>query len=402
MDIIYTVTQINNSADQLLQDNYTGILVSGEISSLKISPNKHAYFTLKDDLSELPCIMFNNTFLRYKDIMNIGDVVELNGSLSLYKARGQYQFKANKAKELGKGDFWAKYEKLKKKLLDEGLFSEKYKKSIPVYLKKIVIVTSNYGAVKTDIINISRKRCSYQDIFIYPVSVQGNTGAQEMTNAIEYINSNFQFDVIILARGGGSIEDLWPFNDENLARAIFKSDIPIISAVGHEIDYTISDFVADKRASTPSDAAEIISIDQEEMLQQIDSIYMHMNNSIKINIEKRIDKVLSLSNKKIIKDPTEGLNILRDRTNNFNDKIHSILDIFINELSIKINNYNSNLLNLNPRNVLNRGYSFMLNTEKIPITSLSEINIGDSIYSIFKDGEVKSEVTEKNEKNIKK
>ena len=398
MPTIYTVSQINNSADLLLQENYSKVSVSGEISSLKASPSGHAYFTLKDNQSELPCVMFKSNFIRFKDLMVIGDKVELQGSLSLYKPRGQYQFKVSKAKEIGKGDFWVKFEKLKKKLSDEGLFDQLHKKTIPNFLKKIVIITSNHGAVKTDIINISRKRCKYQELYLFPVSVQGKTASQEIIDAIEYINSEFKFDVIVLARGGGSIEDLWPFNDEKLARVIFKSNIPIISAIGHEVDYTISDFVADKRASTPSDAAEIISIDQQEMLQRIDSLFLRANNAVKFNIENKNEQIKSLTNKKVIKSPNEGLKILKDKTNNITEKLNTRLEVIINEFTLIVNNYKSNLLNLNPRNVLNRGYSFMLNTNKKPITSLSDVTVGENIYSILKDGEIISEVKNKNEK----
>ena len=401
MSIIYTVTQINNNADNMLQTKFDNISIQAEISSFNISPSGHAYYTLKDDSSELSCVMFSSQLRNYKDIMLVGNTVVVKGTISLYKPKGVFQFKSFSALPVGEGKFWKEFEKLKIKLSNEGLFDDIHKKNIPLYIKNIIIVTSLHGVVKEDIIKIIRKRSNYQNLKIYPVTVQGNQASTQISSAIEDINNNYKADVIIIARGGGSIEDLWPFNNEQLARTIFKSETPIISAIGHESDFTICDFVSDKRASTPSDAAKIVSINQEEMLQYLDELYSRVTNRIEKYIKFNKEMLFDLENKKVLIDPLESLEILKNKIIDIYKLMNINIANVFNKYKSNIELFNSNLSNLNPYSVLDRGYALLLDKKKRPISSIKEINTRDHIHSFLKDGELKMEVLEKNAKKRK-
>jgi len=398
MSITYTVTQINNNVDNLLNSNFVNISIEGEISSINISPSGHAYFTLKDDNSELSCVMFKSDYLRLTMDLKPGDYIISEGSLSLYKPRGQFQFKVSQLKPKGKGDFWENFQKLKIKLTKEGLFEADKKKKIPFYIKTITVITSLNGVVKDDIIKIIRSRCNYQKIILYPVSVQGETAAHEILNAIKYINEGIKTDVIIIARGGGSVEDLWPFNDEQLAREIYKSKIPIISAVGHETDFTISDFVSDKRASTPSDAAELVSVNQMELLQYIDELRQQFEYLIQKHITYNSETLSNLMNKKIMIDPMESYKIIKNNILEIGKLLDFEVDKNLSNSTSTIKLLKSNLKNMNPHNVINRGYAMILDEHKEAISSIDNVKSGDYVYPILSDGELKVEVIEKNGK----
>ena len=230
--------------------------------------------------------MFKRDLIKLNKSFKVGDYINCLGSLGLYTPKGQFQFRVQNIRSDGLGVFWENFQKLKKKLSKEGLFDDTHKSTIPKYIKNICIITSLNGVVKDDIIKIIRSRATYQDIKIFPVTVQGSSAAKSISQSITHINKYYNFDVLIIARGGGSLEDLWPFNEEIVARSIFESRIPIISAIGHETDYTIADFVSDKRASTPSEAAEIISINQQEALIYIDELFSRMELSINNIIDR--------------------------------------------------------------------------------------------------------------------
>jgi len=327
-----------------------------------------------------------------------GDYIISEGSLSLYKPRGQFQFKVSQLKPKGKGDFWENFQKLKIKLTKEGLFEADKKKKIPFYIKTITVITSLNGVVKDDIIKIIRSRCNYQKIILYPVSVQGETAAHEILNAIKYINEGIKTDVIIIARGGGSVEDLWPFNDEQLAREIYKSKIPIISAVGHETDFTISDFVSDKRASTPSDAAELVSVNQMELLQYIDELRQQFEYLIQKHITYNSETLSNLMNKKIMIDPMESYKIIKNNILEIGKLLDFEVDKNLSNSTSTIKLLKSNLKNMNPHNVINRGYAMILDEHKEAISSIDNVKSGDYVYPILSDGELKVEVIEKNGK----
>ena len=272
MKEILTVSQLNNNIKFLFEETFDFLLVEGEVSNLRRPQSGHVYFTLKDDQSQIKAVFFRQ-FGAYKRRTNFeleeGLSVLCRARLNVYLPRGEYQLVVESVEPLGVGALQKAFEQLKAKLLAEGLFDERYKKSIPFLPKKIGVVTSPTGAVIKDILNITKRRFPMADILIAPVRVQGDEAAAEIIQALRNLQSYGDIDVIVIARGGGSLEDIAPFNDEALAREIFRSSIPVVSAVGHETDFTICDFVADLRAPTPSAAAELIVPEWTELTDKI-------------------------------------------------------------------------------------------------------------------------------------
>jgi len=265
----WTVTELTARIRDLLAGEFTGIRVEGEISNCKQAQSKHIYFTLKDAKAQIRCACFYNHARLLKFRPEDGLHVTVRGSISVYEARGEYQIYVEQIEPIGLGALQLAFEQLKKKLAAEGLFDESRKKPLPVLPQRIGIITSPSGAALRDFLRILKKRFPGAHVVIFPVRVQGDDAKKDIVEALKYLNRKQLVDVIVLARGGGSIEDLWAFNEEIVARAIFASTIPIISAVGHETDFTIADFVADVRASTPSNAAEIVVRARQEFLAQI-------------------------------------------------------------------------------------------------------------------------------------
>ena len=268
---IYTVSQLTSSIKIVLEDSFRNLWVEGEISNFKAVAG-HFYFTLKDDKSELKCVFFKSSNEKIKFEMKDGMQVLCCGKISIYEQRGVYQLYVAKIEPKGVGELQLAFEQLKEKLFKEGLFDEAHKKPIPLLPERIGIVTSITGAAIRDILHVLNKRFSNVEIIINPVKVQGDGAKEEIASAIEEFNTLGNVDVMIVGRGGGSLEDLWAFNEEIVARAIYNSKIPVISAVGHEIDWTISDFAADMRAPTPSVAAEIVIAKKSELADRLDEI----------------------------------------------------------------------------------------------------------------------------------
>jgi exodeoxyribonuclease VII large subunit len=266
---IYTVSKLNQNVRRLLESKFAHIWIEGELSNFVAPHSGHWYFSLKDDAAQIRCACFRQNNRRCSFDPKDGMQVLLKAQVSLYPARGDYQLIVESIEEAGVGALQRAFEALKKKLSAEGLFEKKYKKSIPEQPERIGVITSATGAAVRDILHVLKRRAPHIPVIIYPTLVQGDLASDGIVKAIKKANKRVECDVILLSRGGGSAEDLWPFNGENVARAIFDSDIPILSGVGHEIDFTIADFVADLRAPTPSAAAELVSPDGEALLEQI-------------------------------------------------------------------------------------------------------------------------------------
>lgn len=265
---VFTVSQLNQRAKQLLEITFTSVKVEGEISNLSRPSSGHWYFTLKDKGAQVRCAMFRSRTSQVKFLPKEGDQIIVRGKVSLYENRGDYQLIVDAMKPSGEGQLQQAFIQLKQKLGAEGLFAKEHKKAIPSNIQRIAVITSPTGAAIHDILTVLKRRFPAIEVDIYPVQVQGNDAAQQIIWAIHQANADARAEIIIAGRGGGSIEDLWCFNDENLARTIFHSRLPIVSAVGHEVDFTIADFVADARAPTPSAAAEMLSPDQQEYLSK--------------------------------------------------------------------------------------------------------------------------------------
>ena len=366
---IYTVSQLTSSIKIVLEDSFQNIWVDGEISNFKAVAG-HFYFTLKDDKSELKCVFFKSSNEKIKFEIKDGMQVLCRGKISIYEQRGVYQLYVARIEPKGIGELQLAFEQLKEKLFKEGLFDEAHKKPIPLLPERIGIVTSITGAAIRDILHVLNKRFSNVEVIINPVKVQGDEAKEEISSAIEEFNRLGNVDVMIVGRGGGSLEDLWAFNEEIVARAIYNSKIPVISAVGHEIDWTISDFVADLRAPTPSVAAEMVIAKKSELADRLDEI-----------------------EKKIINFPTDIVMEYEQRLDEIEDGIGLR---FRHYMQLKEENFkllSEKIQILSPLGILDRGYSisFKLPDRKI-IKNSQTLKKGDEIETRVSKGSFVSRV----------
>lgn len=383
-----TVSQLNRYVKNTLDSDFilNNASVKGEISNLKLHSSGHIYFSLKDGGSKINCVMFKSYAYNLKFVPENGIDVVVQGNISVYEKEGSYQLYVKEIKREGIGDLYIAFEKLKEKLNEEGLFSDIHKKEIPRFPQKIGVITSPTGAAIRDIINVSRRRNKGIELLIYPALVQGTGASKTLIEGIKELNKIEDIDIIILARGGGSIEELWEFNNEELAYAVYDSKKPIITGIGHETDFTIVDFVSDKRASTPSAAAEIAVFNTKSLIKEIlnynQTLENYMKNIIRekrnyINLYK--GKIESYSPNNIIVNEYKNIDNLKEL---LNMKIEGKLNKQINNLS----RLSSLLEAHNPLNVLKKGYALVedeknnLITEKESLKQLNKINI------TFKDG----------------
>jgi len=393
------------------------VLLKGEISNFKHHSRGHFYFTLKDDNAQISAIMFASSSKNVKFKPESGMGVMVEGYLTVYEATGQYQIYVRSMKEDGLGDLHVAYEQLKKKLEAEGLFDPLHKQKIPKFPKTIGVLTSPTGAAVQDIINIVNRRYPLSSIIIYPTLVQGEFAKDNIVENIRKCNDDKLVDVIILGRGGGSIEDLWPFNEESVAYEIFKSKIPIISSVGHETDFTISDFVSDLRAPTPSGGAELAVPDQYELETYLTRLNDRMKLSINRTIQKKSKELEKAVDSFVFRDPlrmTENksrkLDFLKEKLALLNPlnrvkQSKERLKELDNSLQINYANYLNNQSNkfemmisklelLNPLNVMKKGYSVVKVNEQM-IKSIDQVKLDDEIEVLVEDGTLKAKVTNK-------
>ena len=392
---IYTVSELTKYVRVILEDSFPSIWIEGEISNFVLHSSGHMYFSLKDAGAVLKCAMFKRSNLGLKFKPKDGMKVLCFGKLSVYEARGDYQLIAEEIEPKGVGALEMAFQQLKEKLLKEGLFDEVHKIPIPELPTRIGVVTSPTGAAIRDILNIARRRFSNIEIIINPVKVQGEGARDDIAFAVRQFNKLNNVDVIIVARGGGSLEDLWPFNEEVVARAIYDSKLPIISAVGHEIDFTISDFVADLRAPTPSAAAELVIPRKEELINRINNSLIRIKNALSGMVETLYETFTSLKNSYALRQP---LNILTQYQQEIDD-LRKDLGIRVDHI-VKMRGENFNFLGgklgaLNPLSILNRGYSV---TMKIPSSKIlkdaASLAKGDTVETRLGAGKFKSKVEE--------
>lgn len=384
---VVTVSKLNTYIKERFEEDefLNNILVKGEISNFKHHYTGHMYFTLKDENSLIKCVMFKGYTDKLNFIPKDGMKVIILGTVSVFERDGVYQIYAKGMKQEGIGDLHAKYEELKAKLEKEGLFSEAHKKKIPFMPKCIGVLTSNTGAVIRDIINVSTRRNPNVYIKLLPVPVQGTGAAEKIVKAIETMNEQKLADVIIIARGGGSLEDLWPFNEEIVARAIYASELPIISAVGHETDFTIADFVSDLRAPTPSAAAELAVPRIEEIEQKLLTYKNRYKNALLKKLELINLRYQKCMASKVFKDPMQRINeqymILDKIVKNLEYKIQSKLKDERTKMIKKV----AKLDALSPLKTLTRGYTVTQHKGKV-INSSKTLKPGDEIELTFSDG----------------
>ncbi len=393
-----SVSEINDYIKSLIEEEMLlqDIYVKGEISNFKkhISSG-HFYFTLKDDKSEIRAIMFRAYSQRVRFKIEDGMKVVIHARVGVYQQGGSYQLYVDTIIPHGVGELHLAYEQLKAKLAAEGLFDEEHKKQLPRFPKRIGIITSATGAAVRDIINVSTRRYPLAELVLFPALVQGEGSSNELIRALEFFNIENSVDVIIIGRGGGSIEDLWSFNDEMLARTIFKSKIPVISAVGHETDFTICDFVADKRAPTPSAAAELATPDINELKSTLNSFAQRAIKAFSNTIKMYKDVLSGIEDSKMFKKPLSMLDGPRMHLDALSDKISFSFEKCLSDKKSKFSNINGRLVALNPLAILSRGYGALFNSNNEIVNSIDKININDKIRINLSDGSINAVVMSK-------
>ena len=435
---ILTISELNRLARGLMETHFQSVWVEGEISNFVRPASGHWYFSLKDEGAQIRCSMFRNANQHIKFIPENGMHVVVRAKVSIYEPRGDYQLIANHIEEIGFGALQRAFEQLKSKLEKEGLFDEEHKKPIPEFPKQIGVVTSSTGAAVRDILNVLKRRFPLTPVIIYPTMVQGDEASAKIVQAIKLANKRQECDVLLLARGGGSIEDLWPFNEEMVARAVFDSTLPIISGVGHEIDFTIADFVADLRAPTPSAAAELASPNQNEILQQLSNLQNDLTSEIKQQLstlqsqtnycEKRLMQChpatqlqqqaqkLDQLEQQLLRLPTLTLERYQTQVNQFSlrlttfhpkqliekmqsnvksfeEKLFSNIQLKFQQTQSRFENCVRALNTVSPLATLERGYAMVTDHQNQIVKDVKSVKIGDTIKIRLAHGKLESKIT---------
>lgn len=427
---IYTVSQLNRSVRDLLEEGFPALWVEGEISNCKRPSSGHLYFSLKDENAQVRCAMFRNRQIGLGFVPKDGIHVLAKAQISLYEERGDYQLIIEYLEETGAGKLRRAFEQLKQRLANEGLFDAQHKKSLPTFPKQIGVITSATGAAIRDILTVLKRRLRNIPVIIYPTPVQGAEAAPQIAAAIQIANQRKECDVLMVARGGGSLEDLWPFNEEIVARAIYASEIPIVSGVGHEIDFTISDFVADQRAPTPSAAAALVTPDGRELLQNINLLMQRLHRAISnelrhhqqtiTNLKKLLQhpgrklqdqaQQLDYLERNLIKatfhllhlqqtkldhtyakleryQPQQLLTLLTEKQKNLTQRMQVAMQNNLNAAQNKFVNICRALDTISPLNTLQRGYAIVSKNENI-LRNSQEVNVGDKVTAQLAKGQL--------------
>lgn len=392
-----SVTQLNGYIKRILQtDPLLGnVSVTGEISNLKFHSSGHVYFSLKDEKSKLSCFLAGD---KLKDIhYDLSDGMEItaSGYIYLYERGGSYSLNIRDIEVKGVGDLSIAFEKLKEKLLKEGLFDEDNKKELPFFPEKIAVITSETGAAVRDILKIIKNKNDYIDILIYPVLVQGPAAAGEIAEAIAQVNEQFpEVDVMIVGRGGGSMEELWAFNEEIVARSIAASEIPVISAVGHETDFTISDFAADKRAETPTAAAEMAVPNTSELRSYLNQVKDGIIQAVQTSVKYKEMQLQGLQLETFRRDLESKIVYEQMRIENLKTENQNRVEGLVEDFSKVIQTHKITLESLNPKNIMQRGYGAILNKDRKFVGSIEKLKKGDPLTLVMEDGTADCQVKE--------
>ena len=419
---VYSVKQLNSYIKNTLENDpfLKNLTVQGEVGNCNYNRSGHVYFTIKENTDVINCVMWKGNVAKLKFKIEPGQQIVVKGYVGVYEAQGKYQLYANEVEPAGLGDLYKKYEKLKAELEERGMFSEMYKKPIPKYSLKIGVATSETGAVINDIINVSSRRNPYVQIYLKPTMVRGELAAQSIVNSIKYLDEQ-DLDVIIIGRGGGSLEDLWCFNEEIVAQAIFDCQTPIISAVGHETDFSISDFVADLRAPTPSAAAEIAVFEYDEFINTLERYKLTFRNQIDGKLESYKNRVEVYESKIEKHSPMAKLTTYKQLISEYRDKLSYNFNDKFAEAKRMIPDYKNNLKNyfndkflrrkhtlqlfieklegLSPLEKISRGFAYVSGADG-PIVSTKDVDVGDDISLIIKDGKIDAKVSGKQDGEI--
>ncbi len=414
---IYSVSELTSDLRKILEDSFPNLWVEGEISTLRIPQSGHMYFTLKDEKAQLKCVFFKRANMNLNFKLEEGLSCIISGRISVYDQAGQYQLYVEKIEPKGKGALGLAFEQLKKKLAAEGLFEESRKRPIPFLAQRIGIVTSSTGAAIRDILQTLNRRYSNVQVIIRPSLVQGKTAAEDIAQGIKDLNAYKEVDVIIVSRGGGSLEDLWPFNEEVVARAVFNSKIPVISAVGHEIDYTICDFAADLRAPTPTAAAELVVPEKKQLAETVYAIQNRLTESMRQRLKLANMRFSRVTQSYALRRPQVIVEQFQQRLDNADKSINISFKTIVErirqkvealEKSLELNllhlvtikegefkQLSARLLNLNPLSILARGYSvtYLMPGHSV-LKSVEDVKPGDILETKLNKGVIISCVEE--------
>lgn len=401
MQNVYTVAQVNSYIKNMFTQDYMlqSISVKGEISNCKYHTSGHLYFTLKDRSGTIACVMFAGSRSGLAFRLTEGMQVVVNGRVDVYERDGKYQLYAKEITKQGVGDLYVRFEELKRRLEEEGMFAPEYKRKIPQYIRTLGVVTAETGAAVRDIINIAGRRNPYVQIVLYPAIVQGEAAAPSIINGIHALEE-IGVDVLIVGRGGGSIEDLWAFNEESVVRAVFDCSVPVISAVGHETDFTITDYVADLRAPTPSAAAELAVCDIRELMERIRSV----RGMFVRNMERRLrETALEIANRKTRLNYVSPLSQIREKRNfamRLEESLQAAMDRKMTEKKQMLFIYLERMRGLSPLEKLRQGYSYVSTAEGKTLLSVDQVSPGERLKIYVSDGFVEAEAMRKKKAEI--
>ncbi len=392
---VYTVSEITRDIRAILEDNFGTVWVEGEVANFINHTSGHMYFSIRDKASTLSSVLFRGTNIKLKFEIKNGMHVLCFGKISVYDKRGQYQLYVHKIEPKGAGALGIAFEQLKEKLRKEGLFDEARKRPIPYLPRRVGVITSPTGAAIRDILNIVNRRFSNIEIILNPVRVQGDMAKNEIEAALDLFNKLKNVDVVILGRGGGSLEDLWPFNEEIVARAICRSKAPVISAVGHEVDYTISDFVSDFRAPTPSAAAELVIPKKEDLLAALKGYSERMKSTLASKLEFLSEKIEGLEQRYVFKEPFNAVFQYQQELDDLAEKLALRGDYILKFKKELLNTLIGKIEALSPLAILKRGYSITMKEKDGTIVKDAEmLKKGDLIKTKLDKGEIFSRVEE--------
>ena len=396
MKNVYSIRQVNLYISNMFRQDFmlNRIYVKGEVSNCKYHTSGHIYFSLKDDSGSLACVMFAGNRSGLKFQMQNGQSVIVLGSISVYERDGKYQLYAREIIQDGMGLLYEKFQALKQELEEMGMFAPEYKQPIPAFSRRVGIVTAPTGAAIRDIMNISYRRNPYVQLILYPALVQGEEAADSIVRGIELLDQS-HVDVIIVGRGGGSMEDLWAFNEEKVARAIFHCETPVISAVGHETDFTIADYVADLRAPTPSAAAELAVADMAAIQGQLRDMQQRLQNRMSERLSDRKKELEHLQEKLKYVSPQHQIQEKYQRLTDIEEELQMLMQQTMKERRHQLLIYVERMKGLSPLEKLSQGYSYTADARGKKITAIEQVQPGDLLQIYVSDGQILAEVKEK-------
>ena len=393
--IIWNVSDLNRMLRDLLEGSFQPFWVGGEISNLVIHSSGHVYFTLKDARSQLAVVFFRGAAAARQAGMKDGQAVEVFGRLTVYEPRGQYQLVAERLRAKGLGALQQRYEELKRRLQAEGLFDPERKRPLPALPRVIGVITSPQGAAIHDFLKVLGQRFANCHVRIYPAAVQGEAAAGELRRGLAFFNAAKACDVIVITRGGGSLEDLWPFNDEALARAVAASAIPVVSAVGHEVDFTICDFVADVRSPTPTAAAELVIGRKAELQERLTQLRRRLAAALTLELARLRERLQRAAGHPVFREPAHLIRMYQQRVDDLSTRLALAMRQGVERARNRLSRANGQLTALNPRNVLRRGYAILLPGDGPAVTAAAAVPLGGRLRGVLAEGELELMVTGK-------